>query len=283
MSLRHYLQMAYKEVHLTWDAALSSVGQVEAILQPDHENLILVYGGTFNPPHRGHIDVLLSGLRPEVNALAIVILPCEDYLLRNKMVKSPSDFVLHMQRRADIWEAIPSIPKDRVWVWTSTYFPFKPMIEALIRLTKADGFTLAFAHMIGPDNLRLDDPLMILPYVSPRILVTNKARYVAAQFSPDGVPRVWHGFGEWSRCQYTHSGSNRDNGQGDVVLWTCNGAADDNHSEKRGYYLQFAEPSPVDINSTYLRGALTKSSSINEAKLNQLSIDALLKLLDTIL
>lgn len=167
--------MAYQEVHLTWEAVLSTVEQIEATLQLDRENLILVYGGSFNPPHRGHIDVLLSGLRPEVKALAIIILPCEDYLLRNKMANNPSDFFLHMHRRADIWDAIPSIPKDRVWVWTSTYFPFKPMTEALIRLTKADGFKLTFSHMIGPDNLHLRDPLMILPYVSPGSLLPTKA------------------------------------------------------------------------------------------------------------
>ena len=207
MSLKRYLRTAYKEANLTWDAALSSVSKIEATLQPDNENLILVYGGTFNPPHRGHVDVLLSGLRPEVNATAIIILPCEDYLLWNKMAKSPSEFMLHIHRRADIWQAIPSYPKDKVWVWTSTYFPFKPMIEALVKCTKADGFTLAFAHMIGPDNLRLHDPLAILPYIAPRILVTNKARHVAAQFLPDGIPRKWHGFGPWSRQKYGPSSS----------------------------------------------------------------------------
>ena len=76
------------------------------------------------------------------------------------------------------------------------------MMDALIRLTAADGFRLAFAHMIGPDLLRMHDPLMILPYVSPRILVTIKARHVLAQFLSDGNPVAWNGFGDWSRCQY---------------------------------------------------------------------------------
>lgn len=113
-SFKNYLQIAYKKLHLTWEAGLGTVEQIEAILQADRENLVLVYGGSFSPPHRGHTDVLLSGLRPEVSALAIVIFPYEDYLLRNTMANSNSDSFLDMRRRADICDAVPSIPKDKV-------------------------------------------------------------------------------------------------------------------------------------------------------------------------
>lgn len=200
MSIKHYLQTAYQEVRLTSDAELSAVQNLNGTLQPDRDNLILVYGGSFNPPHRGHIDVLLSGLRPEVAAVAVVILPSEDFHLRHKVANSHPEFFLHMKRRADIWGAIPSVPKGRVWVWTSTWYPFKPFTEAMVRLAKADGFNLAFSHMIGPDNLNTKDPLNNLPYKLPRILVTNKARHVIAQFLPDGKPVMWPGFGEWTRC-----------------------------------------------------------------------------------
>ena len=207
MSLKHYLRLAYKEANLTWDAILETFDQLEVTLQHHRENLILVYGASFNPLHQGYIDVQLSGLCPEVDALATVILPCEDYLLRNKTAASASNFFLYMHRRADILDAISSIPKDRVWVWKSTYFPFKYMLEALARLTKADGFDLVFSHLIGPDILRLENPLMILPYVSSSIIVTNKARHLETHFLPDKTPVLWSGFGEWSLFQDHHSGS----------------------------------------------------------------------------
>lgn len=200
MSLQHYLQAAYKEVRLTSEAATSPLKHLTGTLRADRENLILVYGGSFNPPHRGHVDVLLSGLRPEVAAVAIVVLPSEDFHLRHKVANSHPDFFLERHRRADIWKAIPSIPKEMVWVWSTTWYPFKPFTEAVVRLTKADGFDVAFSHLIGPDNLDLGDPLMILPYRLSRILVTNKARHIATQFRPDGKPALWQGFGEWSRC-----------------------------------------------------------------------------------
>jgi hypothetical protein len=207
MSLKYYLQEAYKEVRLTSDAQLNTLQQLNGFLQFDRENLILVYGGSFNPPHRGHVEVLLSGLQKEVAAIAIVILPSEDFHLRHKVAKSHPEFFLHMERRADIWNAIPSIPKTKVWVWSTTWYPFKPFTEALTRITQADGFKVAFSHMIGPDNLILKDPLEILPYRLSRVLVTNKARHVSAQFSPDGKPVIWNGFGEWSRALHVDENS----------------------------------------------------------------------------
>lgn len=205
MSLKTLLLEAYREVHLSWDAILETVRNLNVTLQPGRENLILVYNGTFNPPHKGHVDVLLSGLRPEADAAAVVILPCEDYLLQNKLGNDAKTFKLQLDRRADVLEAIPGIPKDRVWVWRSTYHPFQKMVQALQRIAQAAGLTVAFSHMIGPDNLRLADPLAILPYFAPRLLVTNKARHVPAHFLPSGIPVNWVGFGQWSCNHYSQN------------------------------------------------------------------------------
>lgn len=271
--------MAYEEVHMGWDHATETIAMLDCSLKADQENLILVYGGSFNPPHRGHVDVLLAGLRPEVDALAIVVLPCEDYLLRSKMSNAHSEFFLHMQRRSEIWSALPSIPKDRVWVWSSTYFPFILMTEALLRLTKADGYRVAYSQMIGPDNLRLNSPLAVLPYVFPRIFVTNRARHSAHHFTPDGTPVIWHGFGPWTRSLDQRAKVSQEEMEDEVVFWHCEGASKDDDTQKRGYYLQFSRPSTVDISSTSLRRILNKDLCLDERQLNQLSIHALLELL----
>lgn len=68
-----------------------------------------------------------------------------------------------------------------------------------MQLTQADGFKVAFAHLVGPDNLKLENPLDNYPYELPRMLVSNKARHVAEHFRDDGRSAVWKGFGEWSR------------------------------------------------------------------------------------
>lgn len=199
MSLKDYLQLAYKEVGITSEAEIGAIQPLTGTLQADRENLLLVYGGSFNPPHRGHINALLSGLRPEIAAVAIVVLPSEDWYLRDKVSRSHPGFFLQQKRRADILGAIPSIPKDKVWVWTITWYPFRPFTDALLRLTKADGYKLNIARLIGPDNVNVEDPLNIMPFAFAGALVTNRARHDATHFLPGGKPVSWKGFGEWSR------------------------------------------------------------------------------------
>lgn len=72
-------------------------------------------------------------------------------------------------------------------------------MATMVRLTQADGFKVAFAHLVGPDNLQLEDPLDNYPYELPRMVVSNKARHVTEHFRDDGRPARWTGFGEWSR------------------------------------------------------------------------------------
>ena len=198
MSLKHYVRMAYEVVGLTQEHELHAIESLNGTLQSGRENLLLVYAGSFNPPHQGHIDAVLSGLRPEVAAVGIVILPSEDWYLRDKVANKNPDFFLPQERRADLLAAIPSIPKARVWVWTTTWYPFRPFTDALLRLTKADGFNLAIARLVGPDNLNTKDPLNIMPFEFPAVVITNRARHFADQFRPNGKPVRWDGFGEWT-------------------------------------------------------------------------------------
>lgn len=53
----------------------------------------------------------------------------------------------------------------------------------------------------------------------------------------------------------------------------------DGNDDKKGYYLNFAKTSDVDINSTALRRDLVQKHGLNEEGLSQLSAKALLELL----
>jgi hypothetical protein len=197
MSLKHYSQIALKESRLTSEAELNSVRFLEGDLKTEGENLMFAYAGSFNPPHRGHIDVLLSALRREIGATAIVIVPSEDFFLKNKIRDKNPEFFLSQKRRADILNAIPSIPKDRVWVWPSTWYPFKSFTKAMTRVAEADGLNMRFSWLIGPDLLNPEDATFVVPYSLQGVLVSNKARHVESHFLPNGMPAVWKGFGQW--------------------------------------------------------------------------------------
>ncbi|PLB55684.1 hypothetical protein P170DRAFT_433195 [Aspergillus steynii IBT 23096] len=106
MSLKHYVEQALKAVRLTSTSDLDKIQHLDVTLHADRENLIVIYGGSFNPPHKGHLDVLLSGLRPELGAAAVLILPSEDFHLRHKLATSHPDFFLTRARRADLLAVI---------------------------------------------------------------------------------------------------------------------------------------------------------------------------------
>ncbi|KAI9041399.1 CDP-diacylglycerol-serine O-phosphatidyltransferase [Aspergillus affinis] len=265
-----------RAVRLTSPSDLNKIQHLDVTLQTGRENLIVIYGGSFNPPHKGHLDVLLSGLRPELGAAAMLVLPSEDFHLCHKLASSQSNFFLSRTRRADLLDAIPDIPKNRVWVWSSTWYPLKPFMETVVRLTQADGFEVAFTHLVGPDNLNLENPLDNYPYELPRMLVSNKARHVAEHSGSDGRPAAWKGFEEWSRSD---DGDNGENGDREAVLWTCIGV-DERNLKRKGYYLQFARPHSTDINSTDLRRDLVQAYRLDEESLNRLSTEALVKLLE---
>ncbi|KAL7782542.1 CDP-diacylglycerol--serine O-phosphatidyltransferase [Trichoderma afarasin] len=283
MSLRSYLEAAYKEVRLSSEVALSPLQQLDCRLKKDAENLILVYGGSFNPPHRGHLDVLLSALHPVVNAAAVVVLPSENFHLRHKLATSHPEFFLSRRQRADLWASIPTVPKNKVWVWSETWYPFLPFTEAVRRLGEADGYDIVFAHLIGPDNLNKVDALNNLPYRLPRILVTNKARHVPSQFLPNGQPAKWKGFGEWSQVNADVSRNERAESAEEAVLWSCQ-SVDSIGLGKMGYYLEFTKKSVgPDLNSTSLRQDLLQKHSLDEEALSQLSTLDLLDMLRPIL
>ncbi|KAF2010802.1 hypothetical protein BU24DRAFT_495998 [Aaosphaeria arxii CBS 175.79] len=282
ISFKSYLQMAYNEIGLTSETDLGAIQALTGTLQSDNENLLLVYAGSFNPPHRGHINALLSGLRPEVAAVAIIILPSEDWHLRNKISKNCPEFFLPQIRRAELWGAISSVTKERVWVWTATWYPFKPVTEALLRLTSADGFKLSIARLVGPDNLDIEDPLNIMPIAFPGAMFTNRARHIASHFLSNGQPVVWNGFGEWSRTTRSYGDSDGEVGEAGVVLWTCTGTSDSD-PPKRGYYLKYSKPVTEDISSTKLRQTLIRDHNLDEETLSKLSLSALLELLEPVL
>ncbi|KAF5671855.1 Rossmann-like alpha beta alpha sandwich fold [Fusarium denticulatum] len=277
--------MVSKRLHLYIDGAYSIPAKLDCHLKKGQDNLILVYGGSFNPPHRGHLDVLLSALHPVVNAVAVAVLPSEDFHLRHKLKDSHPEFFMSRKARAALWAEMPQVPRSKVWIWSETWYPFFTFMEAAQRLCEADGYKIVFSHLIGPDNLNRSDALNNLPYRLPRILVTNKALHVPSQFLPNGQPTKWKGFGEWLPQKLTCHDQNEqlEEQVEEATLWTCRGT-DSLGQQTMGYYLDFAKrPTGSDINSTAMRRDLLERHSLDEGILAQLSTADLLSILEPVL
>lgn len=90
-------------------------------LDPSRTNVILVYHGSFNPPHRGHLAVLWHAyhqLAQDLNIIAAIIRPSQDDRLRFKYRNLEiKPFALALSDRALLWEADPHFPP---WAWVFT-------------------------------------------------------------------------------------------------------------------------------------------------------------------
>ncbi|KAL7931306.1 hypothetical protein V8C35DRAFT_310065 [Trichoderma chlorosporum] len=280
--LKHYLQAAYKEFFANSEVQTDAFQQLTTELHRENDNILLVYSGAFNPPHPGHVEALLSGLKLEtlrLTTVGIVIVPCTDEYVKSKLIDGQPYVFLSEARRADIWDAIPSIPKTTVWVWRGAAEQFKPFTQTLIRSVEADGLTLSIALFCGPDNINLQSPFSKdLFYDFDHIVVTNKARHLSTHFHSNGTPVRWGDSEEWTlHADDDKKVQNNEQESVEAMLWMC---TTNQYSQlRKGYYLQYLSPAAKDTSSTSLRQALSQYSSERKDYLNELETRDLLKLL----
>ncbi|KAL8846252.1 MAG: hypothetical protein Q9221_008642 [Calogaya cf. arnoldii] len=120
-------------------------------------NVILVFHGCFNPPHRGHLAVLWHAyhqLAKELNIVAAIIIPGPDEGLHDKYRHLGTEtLVLPLKYRARLWNEDPHFPP---WAWVFTEYTELPggygALEKNIKaLASKDRCRVRFADLRGPD------------------------------------------------------------------------------------------------------------------------------------
>lgn len=128
--------------------------QASPVLRPNRvPNHILLYPGSFNPPHRGHQALLEHVLRnagDELCLAAAIIVPIEDDQLAAKNSKDERPFLLSQAKRANLWREA-GIPKDRVWVFEGSDASWRSFRAHLVKSLARDRIDLRFVLLVGPD------------------------------------------------------------------------------------------------------------------------------------
>ncbi|KAL8777974.1 MAG: hypothetical protein Q9213_007626 [Squamulea squamosa] len=121
-------------------------------------NVILIYRGSFNPPHRGHLAVLWHAyhqLVQDLNIIAAIIRPSHDDRLQIKYRNRESKpFVITLSDRARLWKEDPHFPP---WAWGFTGFLSETggcsiLQKKLKALARKDACRIRFADLCGPDR-----------------------------------------------------------------------------------------------------------------------------------
>ena len=156
-TLGHYLSIGYGN-----ELGIADYLNQITTLDKQRKNVILVFPGSFNPPHRSHLALLYhtyEQLASKLNIVGAMVKPLPDTYIQNKHLGngSTAKCVILLRDRARLWKEDPYFPP---WAWVyegvkwGSYTSFRDKLKAL---AKEDGYSITYAGLYGPDCINFDD------------------------------------------------------------------------------------------------------------------------------
>ncbi|KAK7425172.1 hypothetical protein QQX98_000087 [Neonectria punicea] len=133
------------------------------LLRRQGVNRILLYPGSFNPPHQGHLDLLryvFGNAREDLNIVAAIVIMTDDDRLAAKLSADDDPLLFTRDQRVNLWRG-PGIPVDWTWVYDRPEASWEAFRTKLTNTVGKKGIDLKFMLLGGPDNIgadRMPDP-----------------------------------------------------------------------------------------------------------------------------
>jgi hypothetical protein len=191
-------------------------------LDKSRTNRILVYPGSFNPPHHGHLALLghaFASSCDDINVIAAIILPLDDKDVDRKCRAVGEDLVLTKDQRVRLWLGECG-RQDWYWVYDRSVRKWESFRHRLLDAVTQDGFDLKFVLLCGPDYLKLASPPPWRACDCDEIIVSDISR--SADFrNRDGSLRQLKGCDSWKRVLYDNEEVSRRAKQ--MASWLMSG------------------------------------------------------------
>jgi cytidyltransferase-like protein len=168
------------------------------LLSKDRVNRVLIYPGSFNPPHVGHLAVLRHAFEscPDLNIVAGIVLPARVEHIEKKNYQSGRCLALSEEQRLELWKRDARFP---AWAFAPRY-KSSQLTEEIANAAKKDGYEILYIGLGGPDIWDFSLPPTHMYTSFTEHLISDAAR--GARFlGPDGVPQPIERYTTWKRLE----------------------------------------------------------------------------------
>ncbi|KAI0003493.1 hypothetical protein F4779DRAFT_634572 [Xylariaceae sp. FL0662B] len=129
--------------------------------QANKKNVLLYFGGSFNPPHLGHLEQIVEAREKcgsDWNIVAAVIGIAEDKHIFDKALKAKRFFALPRAERRELWCGGIKAKGDMPWCWPSpstvgTWMRWWKFEKCLKRKISEAGYNFEVVCVRGGDHL----------------------------------------------------------------------------------------------------------------------------------
>ncbi|KAF2107964.1 hypothetical protein BDV96DRAFT_605964 [Lophiotrema nucula] len=171
------------------------------LLRRDRVNRIIFFAGKFNPPHRGHRELLLNGyLSTDGKTIAAMIVPVirtsESEIIQTPNRLQGKSLKLTHKERTCLWK--DDLLRRFSWVFPGNHSESEAFIARLCAITLKDGFKVEFAALGGSDHVRVENTTLHL-WGTGNAITSDITRPAEFLVSNDSQPLRIEGHGAWRK------------------------------------------------------------------------------------